>query len=235
MKKGITVLTAVVITFIVILAVASAGWFYVDKKWNTEKSDLQNQISEYKSKTDELEAEIETLETKKQSQDEEEEKVIEEKTGDLKTYVSTEYGYSFNYPSSFSLVDWLWDGQNNKKVPQKGKVVWISKTALSDDAIPLNAGPISQYFSVTVEEDNITGLSALRGDGTGVLVTDYTIAGVQGWKVMRTTAEEYSGNFTTSYYVNHNNNVYSLQIVNSDASGTHDAEIDIIVESFKFL
>lgn len=230
MKKGIATISAVIITVIVVLLLSGGGWYLINQKWSSDKTQLNSKIKN-------LEQELAELQKQKQQVDEGDSNEVTEETEELSdfvTYVSDEYGYSFQYPNNFSLVDWFWDGQNSVRVPQNGQTVWVSKTALSERAIPMDAGPVSQYFAISVEYDATTGLSALRGDGTGVVITDVTISGVRGWKVLRTEVEEYSGNYTTAYYVNHNNNVYSIQIVNSDASGTHDAEIDAMVESFTF-
>lgn len=230
MKKGIATIFAVTITVIVMLLIFVGGWYLINQKWSSDKTQLKNQIKN-------LERELAELQNQnKQIDGNDNDEVREEAEGlsDFVTYASEEYGYSFQYPKSFSLVDWFWDGQNSVRVPQNGQTVWVSKTALSERAIPMDAGPVSQYFAISVEYDATTGLSALRGDGTGVVITDVTVGGVRGWKVLRTEVEEYSGNYTTAYYINHNNNVYSIQIVNSDASGTHDEEIDAMVESFSF-
>lgn len=230
MKKGIATIWVVIITVIVMLLLVGGGLYLINQKWSSNKTQLNSKIKD-------LEQELVELQKQKQQVDESDNNEVKEeieKPSDFVTYISDKYGYSFRYPNNFSLVDWFWDGQNSKKVPQNGRVVWISDQPLGERAIPLDAGPVSQYFAITVDEDATIGLSALRGDGTGVVITDATFGGVRGWKVLRTEVEEFSGNYTTSYYVNHNNNVYSIQIVNSDASGTHDAEIDTIVESFSF-
>lgn len=234
MKKGVAVLSVVVLVVVATFITVSGFWYFFDKSTKTKSQIYTMQINQLESKIEALETENDSLKSGENLRNSgiEDQTDLEQK--DLSTYNSLKYGYSFQYPSDFFLVDWFWDGQNNQKISQNGKVVWVSNQSLGDKAIPLDASPVSQYFAITVEEDALTGLSALRGDGTGVVITDATIGGIAGWKVLRTEVEEYSGNYTTTYYVNNNNNVYSIQIVNSDASGAHDAEIDAMVESFSF-
>jgi len=232
MKKGITTLSAVIATVVVMVFLGVGGWYYLDQSWKSDRSLLENQVKSLETSVTKIEAQNDLS----RSEDSEAVEINEnvEQNDNLSTYISEKYGYSFQYPSNFSLVDWFWDDQNNLRIPQNGKVVWVGETNLPENAIPLNAGPVSQYYSVTVNEDSTTGFSALRGDGAGVTITEVTIGGAQGWKALRTEPEEYSGNYSTSYYVNHNNNVYSMQIVNSDAVGTHDQKVDDMIESFTF-
>ncbi len=235
MKRGISTAAAVVVTMIIMGAGIFAGYNYLTQQKEKQVNNKQSEISELTKQVNELKDQVAS--NASGSGNSATDTTANNKAGDVLktyTYTSTKYGYSFKYLSTYSLVDWLWDGQNNARVPQKGGVVWVSKTALSEKAIPMNADPISQYFSVSVTED-LYGLSAIRGDGTGVTINDVTMAGSSAWKVTTTVKDEFTEQFTTTYYINHGDYGYALRIVNSDAAGTHDAEIDDIVESFKFL
>ena len=221
------------ITAIVMAAFAFAGWYYLNQKFAQDKNDQQTQI-------DQLQKELSDLQKTKSDNDKSTDVTgnlsgnTTETVNSLKTYTSAKFGYSFQYPSKLSLVDWYWNGQSNTRVSSEGKVVWLSKSALSERAIPLDADPVSQYFSVSVS-DETCGLSALRGDGTGVVIEDVTLGGLPAWKVRITdNSNVMGGNYSTTYHANKGNYCYHLEIVNSDAVGTHDNSLDDIVASFAF-
>lgn len=232
MRKGISNVLVVCLTLVVMSGLAVGGWYYQNKKWQADKQDQKNRITS-------LRADIEKLRdaAENSANSDDDGQSAETTTGSnassLATYNSTTYGYGFQYPKSFYLVDWLWDGQSSARVPQNGRLVWLNKTPLTEQAIPMDADPISQYFSIFVSVEEY-GLSAIRGDGTGVNISDVTISGEPAWKVVTTVKEEFSDQYTTTYYVNYKSRGYALRIVNSDAADTHDAEIDAIVQSFQF-
>lgn len=234
MRRGISTILVISLTVSVMAGLAAGGWYYLDQKNQKNTKDLEDQISS-------LNKQVTTLKTEK-TKDAASTTTTGSSTGTasesnsntLKTYTSSKYGYSFQYPSALSMVDWYWNGQTSSRVPQEGKVVWLSKTALSENAIPMDADPISQYFSVSVS-DETCGLSALRGDGTGVVIDDAKLDNLYAWKVRVTdNTNVMSGQYTTTYHANKGDYCYHVEIVNSDAAGTHDKSLDDIVTSFKF-
>lgn len=236
MKKGISTILVISITVIVLLGAAAGGWYYLNKDWESKKSAKEAQIVTLNKGI------AEQKKSNKEAESAASAKAASEAAGaaataaaesTLSTYTSTKYGYSFQYPKAFSLVDWYWNMQTSARVPQEGKVVWVSKTALSEKAIPMDSDPISHYFSVSIW-DEACGLSQLSGDG--IAVTDTTLLGLPAWKTNITDPSNMmSEQYETAYHVNKGSYCYNLTWVNSDATGTHDAEIDAMVASFKFL
>ncbi len=227
MKKGLSTILVISLTVVVMAALLAGGFYYQNRQWQKSQNSDKEKISE-------LSREISQL--KKAADSASESSVTSTGTtsssSNLLTYTSTKYGYLFQYPTTFSLVDWYWNGQTSARVPSEGSVVWVSKTALSERAIPLNAGPISQYFSVSVN-DNLCGLSQLSGEG--ITVSEVKFQGLDAWKTNVTdTTNMMGGQYETAYHVNKGSYCYNITWVNSDAAGTHDAEIDAMVASFRF-
>jgi len=228
MRKGISSILAVCLTVVIMLGVAAGGWYCLNNKWQNDKktdndriSALQKEIADLKKAASESAASEPNTNTGTGTATAE---------SNLLTYTSAKYGYSFQYPKTFSLVDWMWNGQSSVRVPQSGKVVWVSKTALSERAIPMDADPISQYFSVSVS-DQLCGLSQLSGDG--ITVSDVKFLTLNAWKTNVTDPSNMmGGQYETAYHVNKGNYCYNLTWVNSDAAGTHDSEVDAMVASF---
>ena len=226
MKRGISTAAAVILTLIIIGAGIFAGYNYLNRQKEEQISDKQNEISELTKQVDDLKDQIATS-------DSESDQTGKNDVTKTSTYTSAKYGYSFKYPSTYSLVDWLWDGQNKKKVPQDGKIVWVDKEKPGDNAILMDADPIFGYLSISVAED-LCGLSQLKGDG--IKIEDTTFLGIKGWKTTVTdNTNIMGGNYTSGIHVNKGDYCYNISWVNSDSFGTHDAEVDTLVKSFKFL
>ena len=234
MKRGISTVAAVILTLIIMGAGIFAGYNYLSQQKEKQINDKQNEIGELTKQVKELKDQV-ALDVSG-SNSTTTSTTSNNKAGDVLktyTYTSTKYGYSFKYPSTYSLVDWLWDGQNKKKVPQEGKIVWVDKEKLGDNAILMDADPIFGYIDITVSDDQC-GLSQLKGEG--IKIEDTTFLGIKGWKTTVTDATNVmGGNYTSGIHINKGNYCYNIYWVNTDASGTHDTEIDTIVESFKFL
>ncbi len=227
MKWSISTIVTVILTVIIMSVGIFAGYNYLNQQKEKQIEDKQSEISELTKQVNDLTDQIAVYDSESNQIEDD---VNATKTG---TYTSTKYGYSFEYPSSYSLVDWLWDGQNNARVPQEGKIVWVDKEKLGDNAILMDADPIFGYIDITVSDDQC-GLSQLKGEG--IKIEDTTFLGIKGWKTTVTDATNVmGGNYTSGIHINKGNYCYNIYWVNTDASGTHDAEIDTIVESFKFL
>lgn len=224
-SKGLAAIWTILITVLIMVGLGAGGYFYLNAKQAKDKDSLSKQITSLTKDLDALKASSATGASTVTSGS-------SAVSSNLSTYTSTKYGYTLEYPKTFSLVDWMWDGLNNRRSPQEGKVVWIDKVAIGEKAIVMDSDPRARYFSLWVSDEACTATSF----GTeGVTVTNSTLSGVSGWKAVVTdNTNIMGGDFTTTYAANHGTKCYYLQIVNSDAAGTHDAAIDAIVASFKF-
>lgn len=239
MNKGIASIWLILITVLIMAGLGGGGYYYLNGKFQNQKKEKDDQIATLTKELKDLRTAADTKEEAASSASSSSASSSASTTSTsisntLNTYTSTTYGYRFQYPKTMSLVDWFWNGLTNARVPQNGKVVWLSKTALSERAIPMDADPISQYLSFSIMEE-MCGLSAIRGDGTNIVIEDTTLDGNPAWKARTTAQDDFGGQFSTTYYSNHGNYCYQIRIVNSDAAGTHDAAIETIVSSFKFL
>jgi hypothetical protein len=226
-KKGLASVWAVLITVIVMLGLAGGGYYYWHSKTVKDKSDLNKKITD-------LTVELATL--KKASTASTAATSATTSESGLKTYTNTTYGYLFKYPTADSLIDYLYDGQAGTKI-EYGKIVMVDKNAIAENALKSESEISNRYFMVTVQTDHEFGLSELTsnmGDMGGVL-TDTTVDGVAAWKIHYTQPNIMSETYNTSIYVNHGGYGITLDIKNSDSAGTHDAAIDAIIASFKWL
>jgi outer membrane murein-binding lipoprotein Lpp len=225
MKKGIATIFAVVITVVVMALLAGGGWYYLDQSFKSDKSELNRQINALEENLQSMQNQLQEQKTNSNQ--------AEAELSDRNTYASEEYGYSFNYPVDFSLVDWLWDGLNDTRVPSDGRVVWVSDSILPENSIPLDAGPISQYFSISVS-DRLCQRSDLEFEG--VTVNEEQFLDQSAWRRQVINPEDaMGGNFETSIHVNRGAYCYIITWVNSDSAGSHDSQIDEMVDSFKFI
>lgn len=237
MKKGLATLWMIVITVIVMAGLGAGGWYYMQDGFEKQKKESDDRIAS-------LEKEIKILQKEAAEKDEAYSASTDSGSSSsnssdtgadntLTTYTSTTYGYSFRYPKTYSLVDWLWNGLTNARVPQNGKVVWVSKTALSEKAIPMDADPVSQYLSFTVS-DQLCKASDLAWEA--IKLEEIKFLGYDAWKTTVTDNTNYfGGNYESAIVVNKGSKCYRILWVNTDASGNHDSDIDPIVESFRFL
>lgn len=224
-KKKFPTVWAVVITVVVVAGAAAGAYYYWSKKIADEKKSMQSQV-------DTLTAEVASL---KKSAEDSAKKTAEEASS-LKTYTNKTYGYLFKYPSTDYLIDYLYNGQTGQKV-EYGKIVIVDKVAIPENSIVTESEVPTSYFMVSVEPDHEFGLSELASglEEMGGELTDTTVDGEAAWKVHYTKPSIMDESLTTAIYVNHGSNGYTISWENSDVAGTHDAEIDAIVKSFKWL
>ena len=237
MKKGLATVWVIVITVIVMAGLGTGGWYFMDDRFARQKKDSDEKIASLEKELKILEEEAAEIDIKSStSTDSGASSSISSDTeanNILNTYTSTAYGYSFRYPKTYSLVDWLWNGLTNSREPQNGKVVWVSKTALSEKAILMDADPVSQYLSFTVS-DQLCKAGDLAWED--IKLEEIKFLGYDAWKTTVTdNTNHFGGNYESSINVNKGSKCYRILWVNNDASGTHDLDIDPIVDSFRFL
>lgn len=222
MKRAIATLWLVVCIAILIIGVATSGYFFFKNRSERKKDQTDSTLT----KTEEQSGETiqETIPPEE----------ISPVTGSsLLTYQSTNYSYSFKYPASFSIVDWLWDRQSSQRLPTYGKTVWVDKNQLSEQAIPAESDPSSHYFAVNVI-DRECGLSEISGEG--IEIEEITFLGQNAWKTRVVDASlMMDTQYRTTIYINRSSKCYALEAINSDATGTHDPEVDEMIGSFEFL
>jgi len=232
-QRGMAAIWAVLITVIIMLGLAGGGYYYLSSKHGKDKAALEKSITELKSTLEALKkAAASSAATKSSSAT----SATSSTSSSLKTYTNQTYGYQFQYPIAFSLIDYLYDGQSGQKI-EYGKIVVVDKKAIAENALKSESEISNPYLMVTAQSDHQFGLSELSSGlaEMGGELSDTTVDGVDAWKVHYTEPNIMDESYSTSIYVNHG--IYGLTISwkNSNAAGTHDAEIDAIVASFKWL
>ena len=225
-KKGLASVWAVLITVVIMLGLAGGGYYYWHSKTAKDKSALDKKITDLTAELADLKK-AETAATSATS------KTTSE--SGLKTYTNTTYGYLFKYPTADSLIDYLYSAQSGTKI-EYGKIVMVDTKAIAENALKSESEVSNQYFMVTADSHQFTleELTSSMADMGGVL-TDVTVDGTAAWKIHYTQPNIMSETYNTSIYVNHGSYGITLDIKNSDSAGTHDAAIDAIVASFKWL
>lgn len=225
-KKGLANVWAVLITVVIMLGLVAGGYYYMNLKNAKAKDDLNKQIVSLNSDLAALKKASSTASTT----------ATAATNSSLKTYTNKTYGYSFQYPSADSLIDYMYDTQTATKVDY-GKIVMVDTKTIAENAIKTQSEAPSPYFMVSSQSDHEFGLAELTSGlaESGGELSDVTVDGVAGWKILYKEASVLDGTYSTSIYVNHGGFGISMTWKNSDAAGTHDAAIDAIVKSFKWL
>lgn len=224
-KNGMATVWTILITFLVMAGLAGGGYYYLSGKQKKDTDDLKNQISA-------LTVQLETLKKAAPAAT----TTPTTTTSALKTYTNETYGYSFMYPGTFSLIDYLYSVSTGTKI-EYGKIVVVDKKAIAENALKSESEISNPYFMVSVESDHLFGLSEISSDLTelGGTLTDVTVDGEKAWKIHYSKPNIMTETYETTIYVNHGANGYILSWKNSDSAGTHDSEVDAIVKSFKWL
>lgn len=222
-KNGLASIWAVLITVLIMLGLAGGGYYYWHSKTVKDKAVLDKKITD-------LTAEVAALKKSETS-------TTSSATSEsgLKTYTNTTYGYSFKYPATDYLIDYLYSVQTGTKIDY-GKIVMVDKKVIAENALKSESEVSNQYFMVTADTPQFTleELTSGMADLGGVL-TDVTVDGTAAWKIHYTQPNIMSETYNTSIYVNHGGYGITLDIKNSDSAGTHDAAIDAMIASFKWL
>ncbi len=220
-QRGMAAVWAVLITAIIISGLAGGGYYYLSQKNSKEKKDLESQINALKK-------EIEDVKKAASS-------ASSESSSALSTYNNRWYGYSFQYPKTFSLIDYLYDGATGEKV-EYGKIVVVDKKAIAENALKTESDMTTPYFMISVVVEHQFTLSelSLGLEESGGELSDTTVDGETAWKIVYTEPSIMDESYSTGIYFNHSGYGYSISWKNSAAAGTHDKEIDAMVTSFKF-
>ena len=169
-------------------------------------------------------------------------------TADWKTYTNTKYNFSLEHPASYSFADWEWDQVNNKKISQQDQV-YIGKASFPSPQGPHISGndgdsvSVDFYMSINppysandkpaFDEHDLSADYDLQ-KSNGDQVSWVTIAGEKAVESFNTKPDEINGSYTTFIQFDHDSNLYSIWITNSDGAGTHDKIIDQIISTLKF-
>lgn len=224
MKNGIAKIWIVIITVVIMAGLAVGGYYFLNTKYTKDKNDLNKQIEDLNSK-------LKTTTSENSSDTSSSSSISSSTSNSLTTYTNNTYGYSFQYPSGYQLIDYLYNSQTGEQI-QKGVYAIVNKDRVPDNSYRANSEMSTQYFMITVVDVEF-GLSQIT-DGQGETLTDVTIAGVKGWKVVQNEPSLLDDTYSTAIYFNHGGKGYQISWKNSDAQGTHDAEIDAMVSSFRF-
>lgn len=221
MKKGLAAIWAVLITVVIMAGIGTGGYFYLSAKYAKEKSDLKKTSDSRKTDLDKLKASESTTSTTSTST-----------TGSGLTSYSNSYcGFSLKYPSTMYMRDYYYNTQT-KAQDNKGQFIILDKVKISENSYVANAGMSQPYFMISCPSEEF-GLSGIKS-GQKETITDITMAGVTGWKNVQNEPSLLDETYSTAIYLNYSGKGYQISWKNSDAAGTHDAEIDAIVKTFAF-
>jgi hypothetical protein len=217
-KNGMATIWTILITFLIMAGLAGGGYYYLSGKQKKDTDDLKNQINTLTAQL----AELKKAAPAATSTDSE-----------LKTYLNKYYNYSFKYPATDSLIDYLYDTQTNSKI-EYGKFVVVDKKAIAENALRNQSEFPMSYLIISASSEQF-GLSSISsGLSNGEKIQDVVVGGEKGWKIVFTEPSALDGSYSTSIYVNHGSYGYTISWKNDDASGSHDPAIDAIVTSFQF-
>jgi len=153
-----------------------------------------------------------------------------DKTAGWQTFENKTYGYSFKYPKTLYLTNGL-HVKNTDNLTATDKWVFLepkqdtSKNYIADGDFP------SPYFEIITTD---TEVKNLMSDETGATKSQITFAGEQAVKTILTQPSAFDGSYTENISFNHAGKGYIISWKNSDAKGTHDANIDTLLTTFKF-
>lgn len=224
-KKGMANVWVVLITVTVMLGLAGAGYYYLSSKHKKDITTLKDRLAL-------LEGELAYLKKSSTAAS----SSTASTSSSLKTYTNKTYGYSFQYPAADSLIDYMYDTQTATKVDY-GKIVMVDTKTIAENAIKTQSEAPAPYFMVSSQSDHTYGLAELTSGlaESGGELSDVTVDGVAGWKVIYKEPSVMDGTYSTSIYVNHGGYGISMTWKNDNAAGDHDPAIDTIVKSFKWL
>lgn len=220
--KGLATIWTILITFLIMAGLAGGGYYYLSEKHKKDKDDLTNQINTLTTQLEELKKAATAASTADSLTE-----------SGLKTYLNKYYNYSFKYPAAFSLIDYLYDARTESKI-EYGKIVVVDKEAIAENALKNESEIPPSYFMVSASSEQF-GLSSISSElSNGEAIQDVVVGGENGWKVVYTEPSLMFESYSTSIFVNYGSYGYIISWENSDSAGTHDVEIDAIVESFQF-
>lgn len=217
----------VLVTVIVAGGLAGGGtYYYLNKKATDDKNVLQTQINT-------LNTQITTLNTQ----------LTAATTGSTattgataiagwKTFTSSTYKYSFKYPSTWYLVNGLYN-PNSAQRTNKDLWVFMDKNPIASDAYRENTDWVHAYFQVLVTE-SVFDFNNIKETEKGNTITEPTITGEKALKIVAKQPSAMGGEYYTAIYLNHGSKGYSISCNNSDANGTHDSEIDTVISTLQF-
>lgn len=211
MKKASAALWIVWIILIILIAGGLVYYFQYTKipELNTKINDLQNQVNQLQEQA-------------KQPADE---------TADWKTYENTKYGYSVKYPSDWYLYNKGFYDAATKTYKDVALSVFISDSKIDD--IPYGSDYPLSAFTITGGQDKFNFTEVKQQDAS-MTYTTQEISGESALKAVSKKASDFDQTFGTYYYINHDSKGYIVSWPNTDASGSHEANYDKILETFEF-
>lgn len=159
-----------------------------------------------------------------------------DKTADWKTYTNNVFGYSFKYPAEYKLVDECYNGNQKKEmINENNHAKWLVQL---DKNMPNNYPPCESEFLpkdlIVGSYDQEVNINQMMETSDTDIESEVIINGIKWAKQIFTQPDEFSEAYTTHFYANHNGKGYTISTKNTDSAGNHDAEVDKIMETFKF-
>lgn len=225
MKKGLAAIWVVVITVVVMLALVGGGYYYLNDQQKGEVSNLNDQIAS-------LEGDVDNCKTSLAQKKECEEEASTSKT---KTYTNSEGLFSFDYPSSWTLIENHGLGEGTGIAPV---IITFAKIS-SIDAAVLRSNDLT--IVMYPKRDNTTGgltkelYPYLLENVASGTKSDITIGGVSGSKY--SDLGGLASNPTKYIIKSGEEFVLEIENINSDAmlsEVVNDTELQAIIDSIKF-
>lgn len=149
-------------------------------------------------------------------------------TSSWKLYDNTKYNYTFRYPQSWGVIDYLYDSLTKSKKDQY-KLVLIDDQAIAANALKYASEiptPTLGFFALDEMPTSYGDLAYEEGTAT--------IDNVTAKKIIYTEPSLLDDTYTTNLYFEKNGQAYSIIYMNNDETGAHPAIIDEIIKTFKF-
>ncbi len=217
-RKG---LPAVWVTILIILSLAAgaAGGYYYFKYKNNKTNNSNTAVTTTPTSTNTLPSASGTVSvTSTASAD---------ATADWKTYTNTKYNYTFKYPQSWGLIDYLYNS-NTKQQVDKFDFVNLNNEAIAENSVPI--GDYGIFFRIAA----ISSIPTDNGPKESYKQSSINFNGITGTKLIFTAPSAIDGSFGTTIYFTHNNQSFAINWNNDNQDGAHNNNFDTILSTFKF-
>ena len=221
MKKGISTISAVCITVIVMIALAAGGWYLMDKQAKEAKKTTDDQIATLQAQVSKLEKAAISNRAASNIAENNSSSTPTDPTAGWKTYTNESYQFSFRYPADYSISDL-------STYAAKDGACISEKTGTPGQLFCAEAEPTSQSLS--------SYLAKATADGVFNDSTKITFAG-------KTAYEGVDAGMTNSYgiLVQEGTNIYHITLYSGGAENLAESKAALtatqnqMLENFRFI
>lgn len=221
-EKNQSTLIYILIAVIIVLVIFSVYFFF---GYNHKKSNL---VTNYQTSTSTPSASASvTTSTPSTSPS-------NSATENISTYTNDNFKYTFSYPNAWKVSDRCYNKSTNKWEDYNPKQ-WLAIVAnTTDDKFPMCESDFPQTNLIVRASVTPVDINGQMEQSDTDIESEELINGVTWAKQIYTEADEFDGAYVTYLYNNHNGTGYIISYPNTDAKGTHNSQIDEIINSFKF-